>query len=125
MSGVAVRLAGPVALVIGLAALPALADGFTTDDLGYLPDRATCMARANQAFEIYGRETGQTVPVSEGAWSVSGWDIMPGAVDINIICPIIDDADGVNAFAVGHSPKENNTRQNAVARIRDIFLDLR
>jgi hypothetical protein len=73
------------------AAPPALADGFWTHDLGAAGTPEACLDRASRAMETYFRQNGVTDGLVQVAdWSVQGYDLPPGDVQAQFVCPYRD-----------------------------------
>ena len=99
-------IAAVVALVPGLA----LADGFHTRDLGSGGSPDQCMARARAAVEGYARQAGTpNATINEGSWSVQGFDLAPGNVDVQVACPYRDNISSI-VLLIAHSRGDNADR---------------
>jgi hypothetical protein len=76
--------------VLALAGVPTTgaADGFMTRDLGTGGDPGQCLDRAERAMNDWFRTNGVTGGlVQRGDWSVQGYDLPPGNVQVQIACP--------------------------------------
>lgn len=82
---------------------PAVAEGFYTSDLGEGGAPDACIFRAQRTLNAYAVNSGfpQTTILS-GAWSTDGYDLQPGDVDVQFLCPYRDSHVSV-ALLVGHS----------------------
>lgn len=100
-----------VAAVV-LALVPALAwaDGFYTHDLGEGGTADACTFRAQRALNAFLMEAGQDgATMASGTWSVDGYNLQPGNVDVEFLCPYRDVQVPV-ALIVSHSAGSENDR---------------
>ncbi|GAB4301598.1 MAG: hypothetical protein Kow0058_16470 [Roseovarius sp.] len=99
------------AALIGLGALgpaaPALAESYDTLELGMMPDRDTCMSKAEYVLFRYKNSNGGG-SVMRANWVVYGWDLQPRNQDVVIMCPIVNGA--IDAFLVVHSEGTERNR---------------
>ena len=100
-------------------ALPAVADHFTSIDLGPVPNRDACMAQAESVLQLYASGFGQSAATSAGSWTTSGWDLPPIGADVTILC--VEVGGVFNAFATGHSVGSGPPPDETVEAIRDLF----
>jgi hypothetical protein len=117
--------------LLASAALMALISGstsaevFKVGDLGEMPSRRVCLATASAVLEAYIDEFGGRAANGEtdieDSWSVYGWDLRPGDVDVVITCPVVTNQ--VNAFYTLYSSgsTEIEDTETAAARIRELW----
>ncbi|GAB4276436.1 MAG: hypothetical protein Kow0013_30150 [Pararhodobacter sp.] len=88
----------------------ALADGFYTRDLGGAGSPQDCLARGRAAIQAYANQSGTpNATINEGSWSVHGFDLQPGNVDVQIACPYRNNVVEV-ALLVAHSRDDREDR---------------
>ncbi len=64
---------------------PAMAEGYSTVDLGLINDKPACMAKAERVMNRY-KNTFGAHSVKVGGWTTFGWDFEPGDQDVVILC---------------------------------------
>lgn len=75
---------GALALAAGMPAA-ALADGWTTIDLGNVPTEAGCVDRAQRMFNTFG-EYYSVIVDDPGSWSVAAYDLTHEDFDALVSC---------------------------------------
>ncbi|MGZ9809546.1 hypothetical protein ACXN5S_03695 [Pseudoroseicyclus sp. H15] len=95
------RPAWALAAAIGLLAGPALAEGWTATELGWMDTEANCMDRADRVFQRYRDTYAPGTDVSGAGWTAAGYDQLGEDVDSLIICPQVNDQ--IAPYLVSHS----------------------
>jgi hypothetical protein len=110
------RILSTAALVTLLPTL-AFADGFYTRDLGEAGSPQDCLARGRAAIQGYANQTGTpNATINEGSWSVHGFDLQPGNVDVQIACPYRNNVVDITLL-VAHS---RDNREDRIAVVDGI-----
>lgn len=110
-------LAGVAAMAMGAA--PAMANHFTSIDLGAVTSREACMAQADAAFRAMASQRGQNPDIATGSWTISSFSVAPLDADITVLCVQVQ---GVwNAFATGHSPGEGDPPEAIIDDLNLLF----
>ena len=89
------------AAVFAIAPLAAMAEGWTTEDLGDVSAEAKCITRAADMFEIFGDRHGFH-SVATGGWTVAGYDLIADDYDGLVTCAY-GPQDGYRATLVVYS----------------------
>lgn len=98
------------AAVMAFSPVLAQAEGFMTRDLGEGGTPDACMFRAQRALNAYAMEPGNAnVIVVSGTWSVAGYNLQPGNVDIEITCPYRNSYVSI-ALMTAHSEGQESER---------------
>ncbi|MEM9735114.1 MAG: hypothetical protein AAF908_00715 [Pseudomonadota bacterium] len=100
-----------VALLPGLA----LAEGFTTEDLGSTDTEEECVDRAKLVFEEFDRASGvgEIVP---GNWTVSAFDVTTDDYDAHIACAYGPNDSTRGTLVVYSNDNAAHDRRQAIAR---------
>jgi len=104
---------------LGLAAAPAVSEGWSITKLGTIPSEQACMDKARLVINRYlfahgGGHTG------EDTWSLYAYDLEPGMQDAVIICPI-GGGGAVNAMLIVQSESGAEDRGFAVEEMISIW----
>lgn len=102
------RVAFALALMPFVIPVAGLADGWSIHDLGAVPTRAECMARAKTTISAYMFQNGGGETFAE-AWTVYAYDLTPGDQDAVIMCPIVAGG-AANAFVHVFGEADNAQR---------------
>ena len=98
------------AVVLAMAPALAQAEGFYTRDLGEGGAPDACMSRAQRALNAFAMEPGNAgALVVSGAWSVAGYNLQPGNVDVEFACPYRDSFVSIVLMSA-HSDGDENQR---------------
>ncbi len=112
------------AMVLALLPGMAAAEGFYSRDVGEGGSPEACLSRARQAVETYARRNGTpNAIVVQGAWSLSGYDLYPGQVDVQVACPYRDNIASI-VVVTGHSDGNEADRITVIEGIGAIWDQL-
>ncbi|MBT6188949.1 MAG: hypothetical protein HOI22_01610 [Tateyamaria sp.] len=116
-----IALAGILMTVVGSGA--AIAEGYSTVDLGLVRSKSACMARAERVMHRY-EDTLGAHSVSTGSWTTFGWDFEPGDQDVVILCvaPAGSSSNERRAIMVIHG-SETETERFATRDILNGYWD--
>ncbi|WP_188528536.1 hypothetical protein [Sinisalibacter lacisalsi] len=114
-----IRAATLALALSGLAAAPALAEGWSITKLGTMPSEQICMDKARLVINryIFANGGGNT---GEDSWSLYAYNLEPGGQDIVIMCPI-GGGGAVNAMLVIQSESSGDDRSWAAQELVAIW----
>lgn len=102
----------------------AQAEGFYTYDLGVGGHYEQCYDRAARALRGYAlRHSGADTELVESEWSIEIYNLQPGDVDVQILCPYRNQQSEI-VLMVGHSEGLSQDRERVIHAIRDRWNDL-
>ncbi|PID35888.1 MAG: hypothetical protein CR993_07740 [Rhodobacterales bacterium] len=109
------------ALAMSVAALPAMAEGWSINHLETMGSSEACMKKARSVLNRYmfahgGGSTGADT------WSLYGYDLEPGMQDVVIMCPY--EGDMSFAIVVVQSESDSDTRSLVSQRLVDYWDEL-
>lgn len=103
-----------------LFAAPALAAGWTVDDLGSMSERADCMNRAEATMKAYYVQHGGTETIGKSDWTLGGYSLRGNVVNALVICPI--EGGLVAPFLIVHNTDNDSDARKIVAdRLKAIW----
>lgn len=112
---------GLISAALAVLATQASADGYHTRDMGAGGSGEECMQRAEAAIRAYAAEPGNSdggTVINSGDWSVQGFDLLPGDVDVQIACPYRNNIASI-VLAISHSRGEEAQRVEVIDGITE------
>lgn len=112
---------GLLTAALAILAAQASADGYHTRDMGAGGSGEECMERAEAAIRAYAAEPGNSdggTIINSGDWSVQGFDLLPGDVDVQIACPYRNNVASI-VLAISHSRGSHDERAAVIDGITE------
>ena len=108
---------------LAIACLPnlAMAEGFTTEDLGSIADDPACLERARLVFDEFGKSS-RAGEVVSGAWTISAFDLGTDDYDALLACAFGPKEMTRATLIVYHSDKgDEETGRDIAARLKKMW----
>ena len=105
-------------LSISLLAPFASADSWVVRDLGRMPDRATCMDRAELVLRDY-KDKNSGGEINRGSWSIYAYGI--GATERDLVFSCLSFGGNIYGMIYSHDTRPANDNAYAVDRIVEEF----
>lgn len=114
-----IRLLAAASIAACTLSTPSLADGWSFSALEDGLDQESCMTRARAVLDIYERRFGRAADITEGSWSIAGYDIGAG-VNTSFICRTEGGSDPT--WLITHSVDMGDDDRSTIHdRLRDIW----